>query len=208
MRMGMSGAHQKVGHATRSCAPTGLGEECRFFDSDRAATMRACGADAPPRNRLLTRKETTMATNDHVIDTVNDLIENAKDGQYGFAKCAERVESPQLRQTLLERSDECGRAVAELQDLVARYGGKPAEHGTVLGALHRGWVSVKDTLTGNSDHAVLEECERGEDAALARYRKAMDDDLPQDARDVIARQMAGAQANHDQVKLLRDTTAA
>jgi uncharacterized protein (TIGR02284 family) len=152
-------------------------------------------------------KGITMARNDNVIDTLNDLIENSKDGQYGFAKCAERVESPQLRETLLKRSADCASAVSELQGMVAQHGGKPAEHGTVLGALHRGWVSVKDTVTGNSDHAVLEECERGEDAALARYRKALkEDDLPADVRSLLERQMAGAQANHDQVKMLRDTT--
>ena len=145
--------------------------------------------------------------NDDTIDILNDLIENAKDGQYGFAKCAERVKSASLRDTLLKRSADCAAAVTELQGLVVQCGGKPAEHGSVLGALHRGWVSVKDALTGDSDHAVLEECERGEDAALARYRKALKaDNLPPNVREVISRQMAGAQANHDQVKMLRDTT--
>ena len=148
----------------------------------------------------------TNATNNDVVDVLNDLIENAKDGQYGFAKCAERVESPQLRQTMSKRSTDCQQAVTELQSLVVQYGGKPAEHGSVLGALHRGWVSVKDAVTMDSDHAVLEECERGEDAALARYRKALKADLPADVRAVLTRQMAGAQANHDQVKVLRDTT--
>lgn len=144
--------------------------------------------------------------NKDAVDVLNDLIENAKDGQYGFTKSAERVKSAQLRETLNKRAADCQQAVAELQGLVVQYGGKPAEHGTVLGALHRGWVSVKDTLTLDSDHAVLEECERGEDAALARYRKALKADLPADVRSVISRQMAGAQANHDQVKTLRDTT--
>jgi uncharacterized protein (TIGR02284 family) len=148
-----------------------------------------------------------MAINDKVIDVLNDLIENAKDGQYGFAKCAERVKSPQLRETLLRRSADCASAVAELQGLVVQRGGKPAEHGSVLGALHRGWVSVKDAVTADSDHAVLEECERGEDAAVARYRAALKEEgLPTDIRNVLARHMAGAQANHDQVKALRDTT--
>jgi uncharacterized protein (TIGR02284 family) len=171
-----------------------------------AHAVRRASPRAGPAH--LTKEGNTMALNDNVIAVLNDLIENGKDGQYGFAKCAERVESSALRDTLFKRSADCARAVAELQELVVQYGGKPAEHGTVLGALHRGWVSVKDTLTANSDHAVLEECERGEDAALARYRKAMKEELPSDVRAVIERQMAGAQANHDQVKMLRDSTHA
>ena len=147
-----------------------------------------------------------LSVNKEVVDVINDLIENAKDGQYGFAKCAERVKSLELRQTLQRRADGCASAVTELQSLVLQYGGEPADSGTVLGALHRGWVSVKDALTPDSDHSVLEEAERGEDAALGRYRKALKADLPADVRAVITRQMAGAQQNHDEVKRLRDTT--
>ncbi|HLL17152.1 MAG TPA: PA2169 family four-helix-bundle protein [Rubrivivax sp.] len=148
----------------------------------------------------------TQPTNSDVVDVLNDLIENAKDGQYGFLKCAERVKSLQLRETLAKRAAGCEQAVAELQSLVVQYGGQPAEYGTMAGALHRGWVTVKDVLTMDSDHAVLEECERGEDTALARYRRALKAELPADVREVIMRQMAGTQTNHDQVKMLRDTT--
>ncbi len=141
-----------------------------------------------------------------LIDTLNDLIETAKDGQYGFSKCAERVQSVTLKATLQKRATGCRQAADELQQLVVQHGGEPSERGTVLGALHRGWVTMKDILTGDSDHAVLEECERGEDAALARYRKALKSDLPADIRELLTRQMAGAQANHDHVKALRDST--
>lgn len=147
-----------------------------------------------------------MASNNDVVDVLNDLIENAKDGQYGFLKCAERVKALKLRETLSKRATDCQQALTELQSLVVQYGGEPAEHGTVAGALHRGWVTVKDAVTMDSDHAVLEECERGEDVALGRYRKALKADLPADVRTVISRQMAGAQTNHDQVKMLRDAT--
>ena len=72
-----------------------------------------------------------------------------------------------------------------------------------------GWVKVVDALTGSSDKAILDECERGEDAALARYRAALKkEDLPADVRAVIVRQQEGVQRNHDQVKALRDGYAA
>jgi uncharacterized protein (TIGR02284 family) len=51
---------------------------------------------------------------------------------------------------------------------------------------------------------MLEECERGEDVAVSRYRKALKQNLPADVRAVIQRQADGAQRNHDQVKALRD----
>ena len=42
---------------------------------------------------------------------------------------------------------------------------------TTTGAWSLGWGSVKAALSSRDDKAVLEECERGEDAAVARYRK-------------------------------------
>ena len=51
---------------------------------------------------------------------------------------------------------------------------------------------------------MLEEAERGEDNAKARYSKALQKDLPQNVRLVVERQMQGVQRNHDQVKMLRD----
>ena len=41
----------------------------------------------------------------------------------------------------------------------------------MAGALHRGWVDVKSAVTDHSDHAILAECERGEDAAKKNYRE-------------------------------------
>jgi uncharacterized protein (TIGR02284 family) len=148
-------------------------------------------------------------SHDDIVDTLNDLIETSKDGELGFTACAKHVQSNDLKELFLRRATECRAAAAELQTLVASYGGKPDTGGSATGALHRGWVAVRGSLAGYSDHAMLEECERGEDAALARYRAALRDEaLPENVRAVVARQQLGVQANHDQVKRLRDLDAA
>ena len=41
---------------------------------------------------------------------------------------------------------------------------------------------MRATLSTYDDKAVLEECERGEDNALARYRKALQKPLPASAK--------------------------
>ena len=51
---------------------------------------------------------------------------------------------------------------------------------------------------------MLEEAERGEDNAKARYMKALKKPLPADVKMIVERQMQGVQRNHDQVKSLRD----
>ena len=141
---------------------------------------------------------------DDVVDVLNDLIETSKDGEYGFKVSAERATDASLKQIFSRRSADCASGARELQALVAQHGGKAEDSGSAVGAMHRGWVSVRDAVSGSSDQGILDECERGEDGALARYRKALKQDLPPAVRGIVERQMAGVQANHDQVKSLRD----
>ena len=143
-------------------------------------------------------------TNENVIDTLNTLIETCKDGEYGFRTCAEHVKSAQLRQVFTSRADECRQGATELQALVTRLGGKADTSSSVSGTLHRGWVNLKAMLSGDSDQAALNECERGEDAALARYRDAIKEALPSDIAAVVQRQYEGVKRNHDQIRTLRD----
>ncbi|MEO6407340.1 MAG: PA2169 family four-helix-bundle protein [Burkholderiaceae bacterium] len=142
--------------------------------------------------------------NDDVVECLNDLIETSKDGEYGFRTCAERASSIELKQTFNRRASDCAGAARELQALVAKHGGKAEDSGTIAGTMHRGWVSVRDAVSGTSDQAILDECERGEDSALGSYRKALKQDLPDAVKQVVQKQMAGVQANHDEVKRLRD----
>lgn len=143
-----------------------------------------------------------------VIDILNDLLENSRDGEYGFRACAEEVKSPDLKDVLSRRATSCAQAASELQQLILQLGGKPADGGTASGALHRGWVHVKGAVGANSDQSMLEECERGEDAALARYRKALKAGLPPDVQAIVERQAEGAQRNHDEIKRMRDAARA
>lgn len=144
------------------------------------------------------------ASGDDVVDVLKDLVECCKDGEYGFRECAEQARREDLKSIFLQRADDCRRGAQELNQLVRECGGTPEDSGSALGAMHRGWVSIKSKLSGYDDKAVLEEAERGEDNAKARYTRALQKNLPQHARMVVERQMQGVQRNHDQVKMLRD----
>ena len=138
------------------------------------------------------------------LDVLEDLAECSKDGEYGFRACAEQAERQDLKTMFMQRADECRKAAQELNQKISALGGTAEDGGSATGAIHRGWVSVKTALSTSDDKAVLEECERGEDAALARYRKAMKQNLPADVKQLVEKQMQGVQKNHDQIKMLRD----
>jgi uncharacterized protein (TIGR02284 family) len=144
-----------------------------------------------------------------VIGVLNDLIETSKDGEEGFKECAENVERSHLKTLLMERARECEEAASELQTIVQRLGGTPEDSASTTGSLHRRWVDLKATLTGKSEQAVLDECERGEDVAKESYEEALENQaLPPDIRAVVERQYQGVLRNHDQVKALRDAERA
>jgi uncharacterized protein (TIGR02284 family) len=139
-----------------------------------------------------------------LIHALNDLIECCRDGEYGFRASADQVKAANLRTLLQERAEQCRLAAEQLRPHVVQLGGNPEDHGSVLGAVHRGWVAMKAALTTYDDLAVLDECERGEDAALATYREALEQELPAPLRNLIESQYAGVQRNHEQIRELRD----
>lgn len=139
------------------------------------------------------------------LEILNNLVETCKDGQKGYRTAAEGVKSPDLKRLLNELSLERARFAGDLQGEVTRLGGDPAKSGSTGGALHRGWLNLKKAVTGSSDHAILEECERGEDSAIQDYRKALSKELPSDLRSIVERQYVQIQKDHHHVRTLRDT---
>jgi uncharacterized protein (TIGR02284 family) len=139
---------------------------------------------------------------------LNELIETSKDGEKGYTKAAEEIADPQIKSVLLEGANRCRTGARELQERVRALGGEPETTGSALGAMHRGWIDVKTAVASRDTKSILEECERGEDYAKARYAEALRKQLPDDLRVVVQRQYEGVLQNHDQVKALRDAARA
>lgn len=142
-----------------------------------------------------------------MISTINGLIETLKDGQEGFRQAAEAVKDSELKSLFNELSLQRSRFAGDLQSEVIGLGeAKPEDSSSTAGALHRTWINLKAAITSRDDHAILAECERGEDSAVAAYKKAMDEEISSPIRDVISRQYTDVKAAHDRVRDLRDAT--
>lgn len=170
----------------------------------QSASLSDMAASVSADSNAYTTDRDPEDINEDAIDTLNDLLESCRDGEFGFRECAEHTKAQDIKIVLGQRAEDCRLAAVDLQALIVKMGGEPEEGGTASGAMHRGWVSVKGTLTGYSDYAMLDECERGEDVALANYRKALKQALPTTARALVEKQSQGAQRNHDQIKAMRD----
>lgn len=153
---------------------------------------------------------------ENVLKTLENLIEITRDGQRGFGEAAEHASDPELKQLFQRYSSERASILADLQGLERTFG-KPDvdESGTVIGTMHRTWLNLRSAITSNNDQALLEEAERGEDAALEAYRDALDPKatglhaspgvLPESVTAVIARHLAQVQEAHDTVRNFRDS---
>lgn len=149
-------------------------------------------------------KDSKTDTPKDTIATLNGLIETTKDGEIGFRQAAKHAHAVDLRTLLNGYSDDCARSAGELQQCVTGLGGQPETGGTTVGALHRGWVNIKASLTSDDDLMLLEECERGEDHAKSEYSKAMKAPMAANIRSLLKRHWDGTVVHHDRIRDLRN----
>lgn len=146
-----------------------------------------------------------MSQTKEAISTLNSLIETLKDGQEGFRQAAEAVKDSELKSLFNELSLQRSKFAGELQNQVIQLGDSdPEKTSSTAGAMHRAWINIKSAISSQDDHAILAECERGEDSAVAEYKKAMEAELSSPVRDLISTQYTDVKAGHDRVKALRD----
>jgi len=140
-----------------------------------------------------------------ISSTLNSLIETCRDGEEGFRVASGDVKNAELKTLFTEYSQQRARFIDELQIIVDGLGEDAAETSSVAGALHRGWINIKSVISSGDEHAILAECERGEDSAVEQYQEALaDQTLSAQVRDVVQRQYVAVQAAHDRVRDLRD----
>jgi uncharacterized protein (TIGR02284 family) len=122
---------------------------------------------------------------------LDELLHTLQDGDDGYTKAAERIAEsnrPELSAHFIACAKQRREFHKELSELSEGIGGEPSEDGTVAAKLHRGWMAVKDAVSGDDPDGVIKAAESGELYALARYQEASEADLPPMVRVVVERQ--------------------
>ncbi|SDX45863.1 PA2169 family four-helix-bundle protein [Hymenobacter psychrophilus] len=136
---------------------------------------------------------------------LNELIETLKDGQKGYAEAMTDVEGADLKDLFKKYAAQRAGYITELEDQMFKLDLKPDEESSITSAVHRAFINLKGLITGKDRHAILAECERGEDYAKAAYEKAIKmQDIPAALKTVIDKQAAGIKQAHDEIRNLRD----
>ena len=135
-----------------------------------------------------------------------ELVETLKDGERGFARAAEKLRDGDHSELATKLQGFSEQRAGFCRDIVAlghEYGEDVDESGTLAAAAHRGWISLKDALTGDDPTAVLKAASTGEDHAVSEYEKALEQDLSAGFRDLVTKQRAAVVAARDEVKALQ-----
>jgi uncharacterized protein (TIGR02284 family) len=149
-------------------------------------------------------KERFMSTDAKVTADIMKTLEN---GRLGYERAADRVQSehPEIASKLNSAASERGKLYDELQHIASSYGDQIEENGSITGALHRGWITVRDALSSSDPKAVLEAAKTGEDHAIEEYEEALNTDVSPEFRPVLLRQLASVQGARSSVTTMLST---
>jgi uncharacterized protein (TIGR02284 family) len=144
-----------------------------------------------------------MAVNrEELISCLNELIETCRDGEEGFQSASEGISDQNLKALFKRCSLQRAQFSAELQAEVRQLAGEPETTGSTAGSLHRGWINIKSAITGKNDKAIIAECERGEDVAVATYQRILKQNLPPNVLPVVKHQFTQIKETHDTIRNL------
>lgn len=141
--------------------------------------------------------------------TTQDLVKIAEDGQEGYAKGAKDLadsDRSDLAPTFTRLSGQRAAFSSELQALAATYGDAVKETGSAAATLHRGWMAVRDAVTGSGPESVLKTAVQGEDHAISAYEKALEKDISANTRTMAEGQLTEIRAARAELQNLLDST--
>ena len=125
-----------------------------------------------------------------LVPLLGELVEVCRNGEQGFREAASVVRDPHLAAIFGELSEQREQFATQLRYEISRLGGKPHNHGSLAGTLHRRWIEVRSVVSSDHDRAVIAECRRGDEQALRQYRETLQEELPEDVRKLIESQEA------------------
>lgn len=144
---------------------------------------------------------------EHDIKVLNGLIATTLDSMKGYTDACEDTGGT-YRDLFTSMAKERSGVASDLQAHVRAHGGDPEDDSSIAGALHRGFMNLKDAVTGSDDKAVINEVERGEDHIKAKFEAALKDkDLSPDCRVIVERAFQSIVKGHDRVSAIKHATA-
>ncbi|GAA4232887.1 hypothetical protein GCM10022291_08640 [Postechiella marina] len=116
-----------------------------------------------------------MKYTEKISNELNELLVKNYDARKGYLNAIDNVDSHTLKQFFERMATERGEFARELKNEILTYQETPKEAGSIAGAVHRNWITLKNLFSSNDEEAILDEVVRGEKASLESYANVMVD---------------------------------
>ena len=145
----------------------------------------------------------TDETTKEAVSTLEGLISILEDGKLGYTNAAEHVENAAIKTDFLEYARERALFIVELQDEINKLGkSTDTSGGGPLGALHRTWIDIKSSFTGGDTEAIINACVTGEEAAIEKYKNALEENrLEYNQVNIVSKQLNSIQNTLSLIKM-------
>ena len=137
-----------------------------------------------------------MNTQKKIQHSLNDLIEIARDGHDFYTEAAGKVKDAELSALFMRIAGVKQDIVPRLSTVVASAGGKPAEHGTMVGSMQQFYGKVRAAF-GDTNYGYVAELEESEDRLLGAFKDVLQDNYQ------VIKEMTEEEVNIS-IKLLKD----
>lgn len=158
--------------------------------------------------RRAAASHTSSSSHDDARDVLQKLVEITHDSEAGFLHAAQHVHDRGLRDEFHKFARERRSMVTELLNVTQNRGIPVTElSGSTKAALHRAWMNIRTVLDDHDDQSILDEAERGEDAASAAYHTALNlsSELPITVQPIVRALAEKVERAHNRVRSLRDS---
>jgi uncharacterized protein (TIGR02284 family) len=145
----------------------------------------------------------TDETTTEAVNTLNGLISILEDGKLGYTNAAEHVENHAIKSEFLDYARERALFIVQLQDEINKLGKTTdTSGGGPLGTLHRAWIDIKSSFTGGDTEAIINACITGEEAAIEKYKMALEkNELNGSQIAIVSEQLNSIQSTLERIKM-------
>jgi len=154
-----------------------------------------------------TKEKADEKIHDKLVNNLQEILEKNYDAKEGFTKAMKDAKDGPLKNFLKRQAAQRATFVNELDNEIRNLNETPKESGSFTGSLHRAWIDIKSSVSGDNDEAVLEECIRGDKASVKEYEERLqNNNFPPQISTVLNRQLSDIKQTLNKVKRLEDIT--
>ena len=106
---------------------------------------------------------------ENIISGLNDLLAKNYDAERGYNNAAQKTDNPILKSFYRSKASNRYSYGHQIKDILRGMGAEIDKGTSIAGDLHNAWINFRNIFSFNTEEAILDEVERGEEASLNEY---------------------------------------